>query len=144
MLSPLNNEQTQIVVPATAAGTTNVNGSTVDLQGFDSVSFIVCFGTLTGGAVSGLKLQESDDGSTWADLAGTALAIADTDDNKSLRADLVQPRKRYARVVVTRGTANAVIDIGLAILRGAMKAPVSLSSTEAGRETHNGPVAGTA
>lgn len=144
MHSQMNNEQTQIVVTPTAAGTTAVNGTTVDMQGFDSVTFRVFFGTLTSGAVTGIKLQESDDDSAWADLAGTAQSIADTADNKYLEAELIQPRKRYARVVVTRGTANAVIDLGTAHLRGAMKSPVPLHSTCAGREQFNGPVAGTA
>jgi hypothetical protein len=46
-----------------------------------------------------------------ADLAGSLhTALADTDGNKCLVTDVFRPQKRYVRAVVTRGTANAVID----------------------------------
>jgi hypothetical protein len=46
-----------------------------------------------------------------SDLAGSAHApLANTDGGKCLLTDLFRLRERYVRCVVTRGTANAVID----------------------------------
>jgi len=150
MSSPLalsSNTQVQRVINATAAGTTAITGTAIDMQGFDRLSIIALFGTLTATAVTGIKLQQSDDdGSTdtYDDLAGSALSIPDTDSNKVLHADLIRPTKRYVKVVVTRGTANAVIDGVVVIKHGAMKAPVAKHSTVSGTEINNAPAEGTA
>ena len=42
-----HNVKTVRVINATAAGTSDVNGATVDMQGFEAVRFLVGFGTLT-------------------------------------------------------------------------------------------------
>jgi hypothetical protein len=40
---------------AVAAGQTDQNGSIIDMQGFESVLFVVAFGTITAGAVTSIK-----------------------------------------------------------------------------------------
>lgn len=135
------------VVAATAAGTSAVNGSVLDMLGFEGVAFTAMFGTLTSGAVTGIKVQHGDlaNGSDMADLAGTALAIADTGSGKCLTSEVIKPRKRYVRVVVTRGTANAVIDRVLAFQFTADKMPVTQDATTiVGTEQTIQPAAGTA
>ena len=95
------------------AGTTEQNGSVIDMSGFEGVQFIALFGALTATQVTSLKVQQGDasDGSDMADLAGSLhTALGDTDGNKCLVTDLFRPQKRYVRAVVKRGTANAVID----------------------------------
>ena len=145
----IKNHKIVRVMNAVAAGTTSQNGSSVDMQGFNTVTFIAAFGTLTDTAVTGIKAQQSsDDGSsdTFADLEGTAKAIADTDDNKLLVLEIVKPRERYVRPVITRGTANAVIDSVIAILsnKGPGKLPITEDATVAGSELHVSPAEGTA
>ena len=102
---------------AVAAGTTDQNGAGVDMQadgGYDGVTFIAAFGTLTATQVTQIKAQQSDDdGSTddYTDLAGTLVGpLADGDSNKLLVLEIFRPTKRWVRCVVDRGTANAVID----------------------------------
>ena len=60
---------------------------------FEGVVFLAAFGTLNAGAVTGLKAQQGLQAnlSDAADLAGTALAIADTADNKLLVLDVFPP-----------------------------------------------------
>lgn len=88
---------------------TEVTGATVDLQGFDAVAFVVEVGTITGAGTVTPKLEESDDGSTWSDVASaevvgefTALAT-DTNQKASYNGG-----KRYVRCsTVVAGVVSA-------------------------------------
>ena len=132
------------VLDAVAAGTSDQNSSSVDMKSYDAVTFCVGFGTITASAVTSIKVQGSDDDSAWSDLAGTAVSVADSDDNKMVLAEINQPQQRYVRCVVDRGTQNAVIDFAVAMQSKANKAPVTQSSTVLGSEFHQAPAAGTA
>jgi len=115
-----------------AAGTGNQTGSVIDMSGFEGVQFVALFGALTPGQVTSLKAQQGNlaDGSDMADLAGSAhAALADTDGNKCLVTDVFRPQKRYVRAVVTRGTANAVIDGVIALQYSPRVKPVTNDST---------------
>ena len=131
---------------AVAAGTTDVETTVVDRQGFAGVSFEALFGTLTDTAVTGIKVQQGDasDLSDASDLAGSAQAIAASDDNKVLLTDVYKPTKRYVRLVVTRATANAVIDGVMAHLYEPMNKPVTHDASIAGSELLVNPAEGTA
>ena len=139
---------------AAVAGTTNLTGSTVDTIGFDSVMFIYGVGALTSTQVTQLKAQSGSDsgGSGAADIAGTkTTAFADADGNKLVVLDLVRCMNsttasstsapsgtdpsagygggytpfRYVTPVLLRGTANAVVDFGIAILYNQRKRPLA-------------------
>lgn len=129
---------------AGAAGATNINGTTLDMQNFESVLMLVRFGTIALTAVTSIKAQQGDqsDLSDAADLAGTSQTVADTDDDKTFFIDLVKPQKRYVRLVVLRATANAVVSAEY-IQYGARKEPTSHGTDVAG-ETHVSPAQGTA
>lgn len=133
---------------AVAAGTTDINSSSVDMSGFDSVTFYVLFGTITASAVTSVKAQQSsDDGSsdTFADLTGTGITVADDDDNQVVVLEIDQPRERYVRCVVDRGTQNAVVDGIIAVQHNAKTVPVTHdSSTVVSSEYHHAPAEGTA
>lgn len=134
-------------VAATAAGATAVNGATIDMAGYEGVVFIVRFGALTATQVTSLKAQQDSDsgGGTMADLLGSKTAnLADGDSGKSLMLDIFRPAKRYVRCVVNRGTANAVIEGGIAILYGGSSRPAANPSTIVSFETHVSPAEGTA
>lgn len=132
-----------ITVTNGAAGTADINGATCDMQGYDELLVVLTMGAIVATAVTSIKLQESDDDSTWADLADTSQTIADDDDEKTYYINLVRPLKRYARVVVDRGTANATVADALYIQSGARKTPITQGSNVSG-ELHISPVAGTA
>ena len=132
------------VLDAVAAGTSDQNSDSVDMKSFDAVTFCVGFGAITASAVTSIKLQGSADDSAWSDLAGTAITVADTDDDKIVLAEINQPQHRYVRCVVDRGTQNAVIDFAVALQSKANKAPVTQSSSVLGSEFAQAPAAGTA
>lgn len=137
--------KTTRVSNAVAAGTTSVNCTSVDMLGFEAVRFTALFGTLTSTQVTSIKAQGSDDNSTFTDLAGTAVGpLADADSNKALILDLFRPKYRYIRLVVVRGTANAVIDGVLADQYLASREPVTQDTSVSAAEVDDYAVAGTA
>ena len=135
------------VMVAQAAGLTNINGDSVDMTDFESVTFVAAFGAIVATAVTGLKAQQSsDDGAAdaFADILGTAIAIADTDDNKILVLQIRHPTERWVRPVVTRGTANAIIDGVIAIIGEPARPPVTQPADVAASEIHSGAKEGAA
>lgn len=110
------------VSAAVAAGTTDINCSSVRATGLGDITFHALFGTITATAVTSLKVQDSDDDSTFADNPNVAaVTVADTDDDsvKSIRVakEHFQAGRPYVRLVVDRGTANAVLDGAIAVTR---------------------------
>lgn len=103
-----NTKYSLTIVPA-AAGVTTLNGTTLDMAGFDGVVFALSVGTITETGTVTMKAQHSEDGSSWADVAGATVSAADTNSDKLLLLEAVIPTKRYARCVVTRGVANSAI-----------------------------------
>lgn len=135
------------VMNAVAAGTTDQESSIIDMAGYDGVLFVASFGTLTASQVTSVKVQQNSANSTsgMADLAGTSTGpLADADSNKVLMVDVFQPEEQYLRLVVDRGTANAVIDGVVAIQYKARALPVTQSSTVSASEQHVRPAEGTA
>lgn len=134
------------VANAAAAGTSAVNGSAIDMQGYDGVLFIAAVGTLTATQTTSLKAQEGDTSSPTADLAGSGSGnLADGDSNKCIVLDIYRPLKRYMRPVLVRGVANAVVDGIWAIQYCGDKAPtVQDATTIALSKLKVSPIAGTA
>ena len=127
------------------AGTEDINGATLDMQGFENVMAIVTFGVITGSAVTSIKMQQDTDSAmgTAADLLGTAQTVADTDGEKTFYIDLVKPQERYVRLVVDRATQNAVVASATYLQYNGVKAP-STHGTNVSGETHISPIEGTA
>lgn len=149
MESFLKNHNVDLCKTNVAAGTSDITDATgVDMSGHESVTFLVLLGTLTSGAVTSIKAQQSDDdGSSdaYSDLEGTSVAIADTQSDKVVALTIRRPLKKYVKCVVDRGTANAVINGIIAIRSGPRVAPVTQGSTlVATSEEHAGPAEGTA
>ncbi len=105
---------TPVLAPV-AAGTTAQTSSGVYMggpDGFDNVVFMVPFGAITTGAVTSVKVQQSqDDGATdtYDDLAGSSQSVPDTGSNGIVLVEVVRPNKPYVRVAIGRGTQNAAI-----------------------------------
>lgn len=134
-----------ITPTAGAAGTDDINGATLDMEGYDGVLAVVSFGAITAGAVTSIKMQQDTASGmgTAADLAGTGQTIADTDDGKTFYIDLAKPKERYVRLVVDRGTQNAVVSSATYIQYGSRVKPVTHGTNVAG-ELHVSPAEGTA
>ncbi len=136
------------VLNAVAAGTSVQAGTGVDMSGFDGVLFIALVGTLTATQVTSLKAQQSEDNAAaddYTDIAGTLVGpFADGDSNKMLVLDVFRPGKRYVKPVVSRATANAVIDGVIAIQYTARTLPTAHAASVAFAEKWATPAEGTA
>lgn len=108
-------------VPALAPAvfTAAANGVTVDLLNASGVIFVLATGAIAEAGVFGVKLQESADGSTWADVpakwvqgeAPAALAAAST-----YRLGYLG-KLRYARLELTYTSGTSIAAAAVAILR---------------------------
>lgn len=134
------------VMDAQAAGATNVNGTVLDMANWDGVILVALFGAIVSGAATSFKVQQGQQSnlSDAADLAGSSITVADTDDNKVLVSDIYRPQERYLRPVVLRATQNATIDGVIAIRYKGRKAPSVLDATVLAAEYHQSPAEGTA
>ena len=134
---------------AIAAATTDATSITsVDMRGFSGLTLLVSAAAITSGALTVVKLHQSDDdGSTdaYSDIEGSALSIADDSDGKLTVVEMVDPQKRYVKPVITRGTQNAAFEAVLAVQTGPKTAPVTQSTSHvAASELHHAPAEGTA
>lgn len=141
-----NTKVSSAVTPAAGvAGTSAIEGTALDMSGYEGVLVVVRMGAITSGAATSIKMQQ-DAASTMtsaADLAGTSQTIADDDDNEIFVIDLYRPTERYVRLYVSRGSQNAVVASAEYIQYGPKAAPVTQSSGTNG-ETHVSPAEGTA
>lgn len=138
---------TAVTPTAGAAGTTDINGTTLDMSGFEGVLVIVRMGEITGSAVTSVKMQQgaASDLSDAADLEGTGITIADDDDGQIFMIDLYRPLERYVRLVVGRATQNAVVAAAEYVQYSPAKAPIDNNVTDASTiELHVSPAEGTA
>jgi hypothetical protein len=134
------------VADAYDLGSTDVTGAILDMSGWDGVVCIVTLGAITSGAVTSAKWQQDTavGGGTMADLLGTGVTIADTDDDELVIMDLYKPIERYVRVYIDKATQNAATSAIYIQYRGS-KAPVDNSVTgESTYELHISPAEGTA
>ena len=129
-----------------AAGTTVLTpASGIDMQGFETVVFLVSFGAITASAVTSIEVHQSADDSTYNALLGSNVVVADDDDNKVFYIEVNKPVDRYLKLIVNRATQNAVLDGIVAIQGGPRVAPVTHDSTTIGGGEFNvSPAEGTA
>lgn len=112
-----------------AAGSTAVTSDSADVLAFNNICFELAFGAIVSGAVTSAKLQWSDDNSTFTDVTGGSVTIADTDDNKIVFFEVHKPKKRYFRIVTSRATQNATVDFLDVKLWNATQVPVTQDTT---------------
>jgi hypothetical protein len=142
-LSLARNVAVDRVSNAVAAGTSDVNCTSVDMEGFETATFVVSFGTITSTAVTSIQIDHSSDNSNWNTVAGSKVTIPDSASNKVAITETVRPTLRYVRCTIDRGTANAVIDGVVAIRSDARKAPVTQGATVQGTTVIVGSTTGT-
>jgi hypothetical protein len=134
-----------------AAGTSDVVPTHgVDMAGYDAVTFMFSFGTITSTAVTSVKAQSSSDDAVadaYVDIAGTSLAVADTLSNTVALLEIIRPPDRWVLPVIDRGTANAVVNNIIAIqyrMHGSTTAPVTQPATVGASKIVVAPIEGTA
>jgi hypothetical protein len=137
---------TDRVSAAVAVDTADITSDIVDMAGFDGVRFIVLWGDITDGTPK-VKVQQGAAAAMGdaADLEGTSVAAAITDDGKLLIVDVLHPAERYVRCVVTRaGSTGAVVDGILAEKYQARTEPVTQDADVVANEKFVTPAEGTA
>lgn len=121
---------------AVAAGTTDIKSDGVDISNVDVVTFLILFGTITNsGSGNSIKLQQSVDDvdGDYQDVLGSRVVVADADDNKVLRIEVVRPRSasgKWMRVYLDLSDANVVLDGILAELSMPRTMPAANQTTE--------------
>lgn len=145
--SLLNGVQQDRLSNAVAAGTSLITGTAISCKHKANLLFIFLVGTLTATAVTKCKLQASTDGgSNYNDIEGSGVDLTPTtDDNKAIGIELINPLPTWTHVrpIVSRGTANAVLDGILCESTGQRSEPVT-SGVHASSKRLITPAVGTA
>ena len=109
---------------ASASNTTNKNGASVNVDQADCITAVVELGTVANTATGTVRLEESDDGTTWTAVTDASISFAGSSTTTISASDdtfvveLVKPTERYARVVITKATAASAVIGGHYILGG--------------------------
>lgn len=124
-MKDLKNSLNAVTTLAPAARTATENGVGVDLQGFDGALVVIQAGTITDGTHS-VKVQESDDNSTFTDVAADDLigSLVDLTSDTVQRVSYIGV-KQYIRVVSTvSGATTGGVYSALVVRGAARKYPV--------------------
>ena len=124
---------------APVAGAADATGATVDLQGYESCTFVIDAGiegiTLSGSNMLQIELEESSDNSTWTDVSASTSVIGATPDSNGVvatfDADGEIPAvatvgyigdKRYVRAVLNfTGTHGTATPVSVSCIRGSSR-----------------------
>jgi len=102
-----------------AVQSASVNGAALDLKGAIRGVFVVQTGAIVGAGAFGAKLQDSDDGTTFADVADPTLV--DSNAPATLGASSTyklgyRAYKRYVRLVLTKASGTSLAAGAIAVL----------------------------
>lgn len=127
----------------TAAGTTTVVSTGLDMTGYDGVLFLTSYGTAAAGNLVNASVCATVGGS-YSDLAGTAVAPGSSDEDFYLDVVRVPAATPFIILTCVRGTSSTLGDIW-ALQYKARALPVvnTISGTIIG-EQHADKAAGTA
>jgi hypothetical protein len=113
MIYATTSKTINVAPPGALVNDASVTVTAVDRKGFDYALVRVILGS-TDIALTALKLQESDDNSTWTDIPGLDYSVSPAtlptagDDNHVFSFDVdLRGRKRYLKPIVTVGNGSA-------------------------------------
>ena len=113
---------------APAVLTATANGAAVDLKGANGAAFLVNTGALAGAAVFAAKIQESDDGVTFADVADSTQVDSNAPATLAASSSYklgYRGFKRYARIVLTYTSGTSLAAGASAVLAPYADRPVA-------------------
>ena len=128
-----------LVKAAQASAGTAINSNSVDMRGFENVQFFVSIATA--GSANFVKVQSSDDDSTFNDLTGTKVVVPT--DGDIVGVDVIRPRERYVRLVIDRSGGNTATGDAYAVQYAPQTMPTTQPTTVV-LERHVSPAEGTA
>jgi hypothetical protein len=142
-----NTVVTKLVVTTTAgaAGTSAITSAAIDTAGFVGIRALIAVGAVVSGAVTSFKWSDCDtSGGSYSDVAGSAITIADTNDDTLFISEVQTPLKRYMKVNISRATQNATIGSVVVELYGPRSMAVTADSSVTTQELSYSPADGTA
>lgn len=147
--SLLNGALFQKVIGYTAAASTGTTTSdAVDCAGAEGVLFLVDLGAITSTGTVTCKVQQSSDDAAsdaYSDVAGSSIVnVGDASTTKQILVEVINPQKRYLKLLATRATANVVIDGVTAIKFGLKSEAATQGATVDGSKQLVAPAEGTA
>ncbi len=106
-----------------AASTTDITAAeTVDMSGYESCMFIVTLGTMVNLSVLNLTIRQgAATAPSDASVATSGDVTSDGTDDTQMVLEVVKPRFRYLKPVLTIATQNAVVENIIAVLSGPRK-----------------------
>lgn len=121
-----------LISTGAAAGQTDHDSDTVDMQGYDSCLFITVFGAIDATATPRVAIHDSATDAVGTVITATQQTITATDDDKLVIHDCIRPKKRYLAVRVERDVvaADSTVDCIIAIRYNARDGIVSQASAE--------------
>src|SRR5215217_6956516 len=113
-----------------AVRTADANGTGVDTQGYEDAVLLVQAGDIDLASADEsyvIELEESDDNSSWSDVAGHDVTItADNEVDKVRISELNVARKRYLRAVCNVGGTTPSFPVAATfLLAGGVSGPVN-------------------
>src|SRR5437879_13399200 len=121
-LHSLKDHISEAISLSPAARTASANGTGVDLAGFESACCVAAYGVWTDGTHT-VKLQDSDDNSSFADVAagfldGAFTAVSASGGSNTTQRVSYTGGKRYVRAVLTVSGATTGALSAAVIVRG--------------------------
>lgn len=106
------------VSPAAAVGTSTINGTTLDMSGFDGVMFVLLAGAITDGA-PGVQAASGSaaNGSDKQTLLGALASLTNAQSNQIAILDLYRPLDRYVTPEIVRGGSTGAVIGGLVAIQ---------------------------
>src|SRR5438309_5079829 len=118
-----------VVSAAAVAAQTAVNSAIVDMSEYDGVMFLAVLDSAVSTSAISLKAQQNTLNQTtgMADITATGTATYTGTGSETagfaFLVDVFRPQQRFVRAVLTRTTANAVVDCIIAIQYKSGKKP---------------------
>ena len=124
------------------AGTTEVETSAIDMQGFNGVMFVTAIPTIDAGGLNYLQGKQGEtSGGSFAILAASAVTPEVNGDVVGL--DIFQPRERFVKASVLRNTSSATETI-IALKYKGIKRPELNDATPVIKKLLQSPAEGAA
>lgn len=129
-----NLEYRYVNAAVAAASNTDDNSTIIDMNGYESVTFVVPITDSVATGVATLKIEQntvnSDVGMTAVSGAAATVTCAVNDDVNGtlLVAEVRKPSQRYVQAVITSATANIAFGDTIAILKP-LRVPASQGAT---------------
>ncbi len=100
---------TKIKDATSAAGSTVLESSVLDMAGYEGVLLFTSYGTAAADNLLKAKMSSANDSAAMGDIEGSAIAPGASDEDQWI--DIYRPRKRYVQLAAVRATSTKLGDM---------------------------------